>query len=40
MTVSVVSSPKYDLKYETLKTLNRLKVGVARTKKNLVKWKK
>jgi len=32
--------PGQNLKYETWKTLNRLRVGVARTKKNLVKWKK
>lgn len=27
-------------KYETWKTLNRLRAGVARNKKNLVKWEK
>lgn len=30
--------PGQNLKYETWKTLNRLRIGVVRTKKNLVKW--
>jgi len=30
----------HNLKYESWKTLNRLRAGVARTKKSLVKWKK
>lgn len=32
--------PGQNLKHETWKTLDRLRAGVVRTKKNLVKWKK
>lgn len=32
--------PGQNMKYETWKTLNQLRTGVAKTKNNLVKWKK